>query len=38
MTEQTQNGEANGRPLLEIRDLKKYFRVGRENLKAVDGI
>jgi oligopeptide transport system ATP-binding protein len=42
MTEQTRNGsvdgEAYGRPLLEIRDLKKYFRVGRENLKAVDGI
>jgi oligopeptide transport system ATP-binding protein len=42
MTEQTRNGsangEANGRPLLEIKDLKKYFRVGRENLKAVDGI
>ena len=40
MTEQ--NGspgiEANGRPLLEIKDLKKYFRVGRESLKAVDGI
>jgi oligopeptide transport system ATP-binding protein len=42
MTEQTQNGsangEANGRPLLEIRDLKKYFQVGRASLKAVDGI
>src|SRR5215207_2633677 len=38
MTEQTSNGEANGRPLLEIKDLKKYFRVGRANLKAVDGI
>jgi oligopeptide transport system ATP-binding protein len=40
MTEQngSANGEANGRPLLEIKDLKKYFRVGRENLKAVDGI
>jgi ABC-type oligopeptide transport system ATPase subunit len=42
MTEQTRNesanGEANGRPLLEIRDLKKYFRVGRADLKAVDGI
>ena len=42
MTEQMRNGsvngEADGRPLLEIRDLKKYFRVGRENLKAVDGI
>jgi oligopeptide transport system ATP-binding protein len=30
--------EQNGRALLEVRDLKKYFRVGRENLKAVDGI
>ena len=40
MTEQngSANREANGRPLLEIKDLKKYFRVGRENLKAVDGI
>jgi oligopeptide/dipeptide ABC transporter ATP-binding protein len=38
MTEQTRNGEANGRPLLEIKDLKKYFRVGRKDLKAVDGI
>src|SRR3712207_8108917 len=38
MTEQTQNGSTNGRPLLEIKDLKKYFRVGRADLKAVDGI
>src|SRR5215216_7286012 len=38
MTEQIRNGEANGRPLLEIKDLKKYFRVGRADLKAVDGI
>ncbi|HEX5699802.1 MAG TPA: ATP-binding cassette domain-containing protein, partial [Rubrobacter sp.] len=38
MTEQIQNGSANGRPLLEIRDLKKYFRVGKADLKAVDGI
>ena len=30
--------EGNGRPLLEINDLKKHFRVGRETLKAVDGI
>jgi oligopeptide transport system ATP-binding protein len=36
MTQQSPNG--NGRALLEVRDLKKYFRVGRENLKAVDGI
>ncbi|HEU4493817.1 MAG TPA: ABC transporter ATP-binding protein [Rubrobacteraceae bacterium] len=29
----------NGRPLLEINDLRKYFRVGRgATLKAVDGI
>jgi len=34
MTEQS----TNGHPLVEIKDLKKYFRVGRENLKAVDGI
>src|ERR687889_721271 len=42
MTEQIRNGSANGeedgRPLLEIKDLKKYFRVGRVDLKAVDGI
>ena len=34
----SENGSANGRPLLEVKNLKKYFRVGRENLKAVDGI
>jgi len=34
MTEQS----TNGRALVEIKDLKKYFRVGRETLKAVDGI
>ena len=28
----------DGRPLLEIIDLKKYFQVGRADLKAVDGI
>jgi oligopeptide transport system ATP-binding protein len=38
VTEHTQNGAANGQPLLEIKDLKKYFRVGRVDLKAVDGI
>ena len=38
MTEQKGNGAANGRPLLEIKDLKKYFRVGKADLKAVDGI
>ena len=37
MTEASPNG--NGRPLLEIRDLRKHFRVGRgATLKAVDGI
>ena len=36
MTER--NGSPNGQPLLEIRDLKKYFRIGRADLKAVDGI
>ncbi|HEV8224911.1 MAG TPA: ATP-binding cassette domain-containing protein, partial [Rubrobacteraceae bacterium] len=30
--------QENGRPLLEINDLRKHFRVGREILKAVDGI
>jgi oligopeptide transport system ATP-binding protein len=34
MTDQS----ANGRALLEIKDLRKYFRIGRETLKAVDGI
>src|SRR5215208_6907273 len=34
MTEHTQNGRA----ILEIKDLKKHFRVGRGSLKAVDGI
>ena len=34
MTEQSPNGQA----LLEVKDLKKHFRVGRESLKAVDGI
>jgi oligopeptide/dipeptide ABC transporter ATP-binding protein len=34
MTEQG----TNGRALVEIKDLKKYFRVGRETLKAVDGV
>jgi oligopeptide transport system ATP-binding protein len=36
MTEQGSNG--NARALLEIKDLKKHFRVGREILKAVDGL
>ena len=34
----TPNSAANGRALLEVRNLKKYFRVGRSDLKAVDGI
>ena len=33
----TEHG-GNGRPMLEIKDLKKHFRIGRESLKAVDGI
>src|SRR5215204_4937956 len=36
MTAESSNG--NGRPLLEINDLRKHFRVGRETLKAVDGV
>jgi oligopeptide/dipeptide ABC transporter ATP-binding protein len=32
------NGSGNGSKLLQVRDLKKYFKVGRESLKAVDGI
>jgi oligopeptide transport system ATP-binding protein len=36
MTEQDPN--ENGRALLEVKDLKKYFRIGRADLKAVDGI
>ncbi|HEX2739817.1 MAG TPA: dipeptide/oligopeptide/nickel ABC transporter ATP-binding protein, partial [Rubrobacter sp.] len=38
MTEQNGSGGENDRPLLEIKDLRKYFKVGREDLKAVDGI
>ena len=39
MTATGANGSANGRALLEVFDLKKYFRVGRgTTLKAVDGI
>jgi oligopeptide/dipeptide ABC transporter ATP-binding protein len=34
MMEQAPNGGA----LLEVKDLKKHFRIGRESLKAVDGI
>ena len=37
MTEQSSNG--NGRAILEVKDLKKHFKVGRRAfLKAVDGI
>ena len=32
------NGSANGQALLEVKDLKKHFQVGRASLKAVDGI
>jgi oligopeptide transport system ATP-binding protein len=32
------NGSAKNGALLEIKDLKKHFRVGRGTLKAVDGI
>ncbi len=38
MTEAKSNGGANGRALLEVRDLKKHFPMGRAALKAVDGI
>jgi oligopeptide transport system ATP-binding protein len=37
-SDRSENGGTNGRPLLEIKDLKKHFRVGRDSLKAVDGI
>lgn len=36
MTETTLNG--NAPVLLELKELKKHFKVGRETLKAVDGI
>jgi oligopeptide transport system ATP-binding protein len=42
MTEQgrndTSNGAADGKVLLQVKDLKKHFKVGRVSLKAVDGI
>jgi oligopeptide/dipeptide ABC transporter ATP-binding protein len=38
VTDARANGTQNGHALLEIRDLKKHFKVGRESLKAVDGI
>ena len=39
MTEQGINGSANGQALLQVKNLKKHFQVGRgATLKAVDGI
>jgi oligopeptide transport system ATP-binding protein len=38
VSEPVANGGARNGALLEIKDLKKHFRVGRETLKAVDGI
>ena len=39
MTEQAANGSANGQALLQVKDLRKHFQVGRgATLKAVDGI
>ena len=46
MTEQGPNGTPNGTPeggsngqvMLQVKDLKKHFKVGRASLKAVDGI
>ncbi|MEJ7819556.1 MAG: oligopeptide/dipeptide ABC transporter ATP-binding protein [Rubrobacteraceae bacterium] len=38
MTETTLNGNGAAPVLLELKELKKYFKVGRETLKAVDGI
>jgi oligopeptide transport system ATP-binding protein len=42
MTEQgrndASNGAADGKALLQVKDLKKHFKVGRASLKAVDGI
>jgi oligopeptide transport system ATP-binding protein len=32
------DGASNGKPLLEINELKKHFQIGRASLKAVDGI
>ena len=33
------NGSTNGQPLLQVKDLRKYFQIGRgTSLKAVDGI
>lgn len=38
MTETTLNGNGGAPVLLELKELKKHFKVGRETLKAVDGI
>ena len=39
MTEQAANGSPNGQALLQVKDLRKHFQVGRgAMLKAVDGI
>jgi oligopeptide transport system ATP-binding protein len=39
MTERATNGSANGQALLQVKDLRKHFQVGRgATLKAVDGI
>ena len=35
---QSANGRANGDALMRVNGLKKHFKVGRESLKAVDGI
>ena len=35
---QPMNGSSSNGDLLQVRDLKKHFKVGRETLKAVDGI
>jgi oligopeptide/dipeptide ABC transporter ATP-binding protein len=34
----TSNGAADGKVLLQVKDLKKHFKVGRASLKAVDGV
>src|SRR5918998_3788559 len=39
MTERAANGSANGHALLQVKDRRKHFQVGRgAMLKAVDGI
>ena len=37
-TDGSADGSANGQVLLQVKDLKKHFQVGRASLKAVDGI